>query len=55
MDHVFQVRVQHTTTGVARAYARVQAFDVGSQASLVEPIHQPSAVVYCWGRWAAIC
>ena len=48
-DHTFQVRVQHTTSGVARAYARVQAFDVGSQASLVEEDPQPSAVEYVLG------
>jgi uncharacterized OsmC-like protein len=48
-DHVFQVRVQHTATGVARAFARVQAFDVGSQASLREADVQPSAVDYVLG------
>jgi hypothetical protein len=48
-DHLFQVRVQHTTTGVARAYARAQAFDVGSQASLAEADPQPSAVEYVLG------
>jgi hypothetical protein len=48
-DHAFEVRVQHTTTGVARAYARAQAFDVGSQASLVEADFQPSAVEYMLG------
>ena len=48
-DHAFEVRVRHTTTGVARAYARVQAFDVGSQASLVEEDPQPSAVEYVLG------
>ena len=48
-DHLFQVRVQHRTMGVARAYARVHAFDVGSQASLVETDPQPSAVEYLLG------
>ena len=48
-DHRFQVRVRHTATGVARAYARVQVFDVGSQASLVEADPQPSAVEYVLG------
>jgi hypothetical protein len=48
-DHVFQVRVQHTAPSVARAYARVQVFDVGSQASLVEADPQPSAVEYVLG------
>ena len=48
-EHRFEVRVQHTTTGAARAYARVQAFDVGSQASLVEEDSHPSAVEYLLG------
>jgi hypothetical protein len=48
-DHIFQVRVQHTRSGVARAYARVQAFDVGSQATLVDADPQPSAVEYVLG------
>ena len=48
-DHVFQVRVQHTAPGGARAYARALAFDVGSQASLVEADSQPSAVEYLLG------
>ena len=48
-DHAFEVRIQHTTTGVARAYARVQSFDVGSQASLVDVDSQPSAVEYLLG------
>lgn len=48
-DHIFQVRVQHTSSGVARAFARVQAFDVGSQATLVDADPQPSAVEYMLG------
>jgi hypothetical protein len=48
-DHAFEVRVQQTTTGAARAYARMQAFDVGSQASLLEEDSQPSAVEYVLG------
>jgi hypothetical protein len=47
-DHSFEIRVRQTT-GVARAYARVQTFDVGSQASLVEADSNPSAVEYLLG------
>jgi hypothetical protein len=48
-DHVFQVRVQRTAALVARAYARGQSFDVGSQASVRESDPQPSAVEYLIG------
>jgi OsmC-like protein len=48
-DHEFPVRVQRTGAGAARAYARAQSFDVGSQASLRESDPQPSAIEYALG------
>lgn len=48
-EHLFPVRIQRTASGVARAYARAQAFEIGSQASLVDADSQPSAVEYLLG------
>ena len=48
-DHLFPVRVQRTSAGLVRAYARAQAFDVGSQASLRETDPHPSAIEYALG------
>jgi hypothetical protein len=48
-DHPFPVRVQRAGAGVARAYARAQSFDIGSQASLRDSDPQPSAVEYALG------
>jgi OsmC-like protein len=52
-DHTFPVRVQRTNEGSARAYARGQAFDVDSQASLRESDPSPSAVEYALGALGA--
>jgi len=48
-EHLFPVRVQRTTSRVARAYARAQSFDVGSQTGLRDSEAQPSAVEYVLG------
>jgi hypothetical protein len=48
-EHLFPVRVQRTTGRVARAYARAQSFDVGSQVGLRDSDAQPSAVEYVLG------
>ena len=48
-DHPFPVRIQRTSLGVARAYARTQSFDIGSQASVRETDDAPSAVEYVLG------
>jgi len=49
VDHRWSVRVQRAGDGHARAYARGQAFDVDSQASLRETDPHPSAVEYAIG------
>jgi hypothetical protein len=49
IDHLFTVRIQRTAARSARAYARGQAFDVDSQASLRESDPHPSAVEYALG------
>jgi uncharacterized OsmC-like protein len=49
IDHPFPVRIQRTSPGVARAYARTQSFDIGSQASVRETDDAPSAVEYVLG------
>ena len=49
IDHLFPVRIQRTSRGVARSYARLQSFDIGSQASLRESDPAPSAVEYVLG------
>ena len=48
-DHAFPVRLQRAAAGGARAYARAQSFEVGSQASLRESDPQPSAIEYALG------
>ena len=48
-DHLFAVRIQRTTAGAVRAYARTQMFDVGSQASVRDTDDAPSAVEYVVG------
>ena len=48
-DHPFSVRVGRTAEQSARAYARGQAFELGSQASLRESDPNPSAVEYVLG------
>ena len=48
-DHDFPVRVQRSAAGVARAYARTQSFEVGSQASMREADPSPSAIEYALG------
>jgi hypothetical protein len=50
-DHAFPVRVQRTAEGHARVYARAQAFDVESQASLRESDPYPSAIEYALGAF----
>ena len=50
VDHLFPVRIRRTE-GVARAYARGQSFDVGSQASLRALDPEPSAVEYALGAF----
>ena len=49
INHLFPVRIQRSAQGAARAYARAQSFDVGSQASLREADDAPSAVEYVIG------
>lgn len=49
IDHVFPVRIQRTATRCARAYARTQSFDIGSQAGLRDSDNQASAVEYLLG------
>jgi OsmC-like protein len=49
IDHSFPVRIQRTSAGEARAYARAEAFAIGSQASLRESDNAPSAVEYAIG------
>ena len=46
VDYVWPVRVRRTEEGFARAYARTQAFGIGSQASLRESDPHPAAVEY---------
>ena len=49
IDHVFPVRIQRTATRGARAYARAQSFDIGSQAGLRDSDTEVSAVEYVLG------